>query len=302
MRKSTKVWLTIAIALILTGCILFGGAMTMLNGKFDGLSTVAYQTIETVVEDEFTDICLNGSTADVSILPAQDGKAKVVCHEQVHLAHTVAVKNGVLTIEEKDTRKWYHHIGISFEKTAVTVYLPRDTYGKLSVKLSTGDISVGKYFNFTDVDLSVSTGDVRLQDLTAETVAVGTSTGDVSADHINIQGEFSVKINTGKTDVTDTVCGAFSSEGNTGDLDLKNLTVIGKMSIKRTTGDVSFDKCDAAEMLVTTSTGNVKGSLRSDKVFLAQSRTGRVDVPHSTDGGRCEITTSTGDIRLTVES
>ncbi|MBQ1821155.1 MAG: DUF4097 family beta strand repeat protein [Clostridia bacterium] len=73
-----------------------------------------------------------------------------------------------------------------------------------------------------------------------------------------------------------------------------------QISIERSTGDVRFEQCDAAELSIDTDTGDVTGSLRSDKVFIAQSHTGDVSVPGSTSGGKCRITTDTGDIRITV--
>ena len=65
-------------------------------------------------------------------------------------------------------------------------------------------------------------------------------------------------------------------------------------------GDVMLEKCDAAVLEIETDTGDVKGSLLSDKVFLVETDTGRVSVPHSTSGGRCEVSTDTGDIQLTL--
>ena len=38
-----------------------------------------------------------------------------------------------------------------------------------------------------------------------------------------------------------------------------------------------------------------------EKVFLVQTDTGNVDVPRSVTGGACEITTDTGDVRITVQ-
>jgi DUF4097 and DUF4098 domain-containing protein YvlB len=64
---------------------------------------------------------------------------------------------------------------------------------------------------------------------------------------------------------------------------------------------VKFERCDASELYIELDTGDVTGSLLSDKVFIAQSDTGRVNVPKSVTGGRCEITTDTGDIKITVE-
>ena len=54
-------------------------------------------------------------------------------------------------------------------------------------------------------------------------------------------------------------------------------------------------------IMVKTSTGNVKGTLLSDKIFVTDTSTGRVSVPKTTSGGKCEITTSTGDIEIELE-
>ena len=50
-----------------------------------------------------------------------------------------------------------------------------------------------------------------------------------------------------------------------------------------------------------TDTGDVKGSLLSEKIFIPTTDTGDVDVPKTVTGGRCEITTDTGDIKITVK-
>jgi hypothetical protein len=44
----------------------------------------------------------------------------------------------------------------------------------------------------------------------------------------------------------------------------------------------------------------VKGSLKSGKTFVTKSSTGSVSVP-STTGGKCDVATSTGNIKITVE-
>ena len=72
------------------------------------------------------------------------------------------------------------------------------------------------------------------------------------------------------------------------------------MHLERSTGDVKFTLCDAGELFVKTTTGNVIGSLCSEKIFMAKASTGKVEVPKSVTGGICEIETSTGDIRITI--
>ena len=63
-------------------------------------------------------------------------------------------------------------------------------------------------------------------------------------------------------------------------------------------GDVEFNGCDADEIYVKTNAGNVTGSFLSNKVFIVDTDTGSVDVPKTETGGRCEINTHTGDIKI----
>ena len=51
---------------------------------------------------------------------------------------------------------------------------------------------------------------------------------------------------------------------------------------------------------IKTSTGKVVGSLLTEKVFNAKSDTGKVEVPNTTSGGSCTITTDTGKIQVTI--
>jgi DUF4097 and DUF4098 domain-containing protein YvlB len=81
---------------------------------------------------------------------------------------------------------------------------------------------------------------------------------------------------------------------------MKNVVATGMFDIKRSTGDVELDMCDANEIFVNVGTGDVFGTLLSDKVYIAKTSTGEVDVPKTIEGGRCEITTTTGDIKLSV--
>ena len=83
---------------------------------------------------------------------------------------------------------------------------------------------------------------------------------------------------------------------------MKNVIIAEKRSITTSTGDVELDRCDAGEIHIQTSTGDVQGSLLTTKDFHADSNTGDVKVPSSSEGGKCEITCSTGDIHITVVS
>ena len=107
-------------------------------------------------------------------------------------------------------------------------------------------------------------------------------------------------MSTGKTILTDITCKNLYSDGSTGDISLKNVTASGIFSIERDTGSIKFERCDAGELKIETDTGDVSGSLLSDKVFFTHSSTGRISVPETASGGKCSISTDTGSIRIEI--
>lgn len=320
MSKITKIWLIIAASLVLIGCIVFGGAMTMLKWDFTKLSTVKYETNNYEITEKFKNISIVTDTADILFMPFENQKASVVCHEQKNMKHSVTVKDGTLVIEVVDTRKWYEHIGINFGTPKITVYIPQVEYGALFVKSSTGNVEIPKEFKFENIDISestgnvtnyasaseniiikTSTGNIRVENVSANTLDLSVSTGGVTVSNVTCEGDVKIKVSTGKTNLTNIECKNIVSNGNTGAISLKNVIAAENFLIERSTGDVKFDGCDAAEIFVETDTGDVRGSLLADKTFIVQTDTGNVDVPKTATGGKCEITTSTGDINIRIK-
>lgn len=280
MKKRTKVWLIAAVSLILVGGILFTGVMTVLQWNFRKLSTDQYETNTYNITDAFTNISVDVTTADVVFAPSADGTVSVVCYEEIQAKHSVTVEGETLVIKAKDSRKWYQKIGFHLGGPKVTVYLPADAYGALTMKVTTGDITIPKAFSFTSVDLKVTTGDIIY-----------------SAD---VAGDVTLKATTGDVKVSSMTCRHFTATGTTGDMMLRDVVATGAFFIKCSTGDVSFAACDAAELTVKTTTGDITGTLLTPKVFDAHATTGHVDVPPSTTGGKCKLNATTGDIKITI--
>ena len=110
-----------------------------------------------------------------------------------------------------------------------------------------------------------------------------------------------INVSTGKTNLTDISCKNLISNGTTGDIFLINLLASEKIFIERSTGDINFDGCDANEIQIKTSTGDVEGTFLSDKSFDTETDTGKISVPKGTNGGKCEIVTDTGDIKINIK-
>ena len=115
-------------------------------------------------------------------------------------------------------------------------------------------------------------------------------------------GSLYLSVSTGDTVLSNIKCQNLLSTGNTGDISLKNVIATEKIYIERSTGNVKFNGSDAGEIIVKTTTGNVTGTLLSEKVFITKTSTGKINVPKTTTGGKCEITTSTGNIKINIEN
>ncbi len=319
MSKTTKKWIVTAASFVLVGGIIFGGVMSMLKWDFTKLSTVRYENNEYEILEDYQHISIITNTADIVFIPSEDPTTSVSCYEQKGNLHSVSVKDGTLEIEIVDTRKWYEYIGIHFGTPKITVHIPQGEYGKLSVKASTGDVEIPEVFKFRSIDILESTGNVKnyasaledvkiktttgsisVEDASAGSLDLTASTGKVTVSGVICEGDIAVGVSTGKTYLSNIRCKNFTSSGSTGDISLKNVVAEETFFIKRSTGNVKFDGSDAAEIFVETETGDVRGSLLSDKIFIAQTDTGSVDVPKTATGGKCEITTITGDINISI--
>ncbi len=320
MSKVTKIWLIFAVSLVLIGCMIFGGTMSMIKWDFTKLSTTKVETNTYNVSEKFNDISINTETADIIFLPSEDKECKVVCIEEVNSKHSVKVENDTLLINIENNKKWFEYIGIDFNKLKITVYLPKNEYGSLSIKSNTGDVEIPDSFKFDSIDISlttgyvncnasgkemvkvkVSTGDITLDNIDTKTVELSTTTGDITLNSVVCDGDVTANVSTGHVKMTNVECDNCSSKGTTSNIRLTDVIVKSKLTVQRSTGDVVFDKSDAHDIFIKTTTGDVSGSLLSSKVFITDVTTGKVNVPKLMTGGVCEIEVTTGDVNITVE-
>lgn len=281
MKNSTKIWLIAATVLLTVGLAMLAAVILKYNWDFDKLSAKKFETNSYNINDEFNNISVNTNDADITFALAKDGKCKVECYEETKAKHSVEVREDTLFVNVCNEKSWYDYIGIYFKSAKITVYLPKNEYSSFDIKGMTSDVCI--------------------ENIGMESLNISVSTGDVTVSDIICGGDITVGVSTGDLHLTNIVCKNVISQGSTGDILLKNVIASEKFSLKRSTGDIEFDGSDAAEIFAKTTTGDVTGSLLSEKVFTAQAGTGTVKVPKSTNGGKCEINTSTGDIKIKIK-
>ena len=318
MSKRTKIWLIIAACLIVVGCVILGSVMTVFKWDFRKLSTNKYETKNYEINEDFSSISVNSDNADIRFITCEDNICYVSCYQQKNTPYLVEVKDETLVIEVVDERKWYEYIEINFGAPKITVSLPNTLYAELFIKESTGDIEIPNTLKFNSADISLSTGDINffadaehikiktstgdisLENVTAKDLELSASTGDISVSNVNCEGNVNIGVSTGKTKLTNINCKNLTSTASTGNILLNNVIALEKLSVKRSTGNVKIDGCDGGEIFIQTDTGGVTGSLLTEKVFITNTDTGSINVPKTVRGGKCEITTDTGDIKISI--
>ena len=229
---------------------------------------------------------------------------------------SLSIKEDTGDIEITD----YKFENVDIKLSTGDVDIKNITTGDFSLKLSTGDVSING-ITCSNFVTTGDTGDISVNNLTANgNATIERSTGDVNVNTATVSGnlysktstgnnnvclancggDIEVKVSTGKSLLSDITCANLTTTGDTGNLSMSNVIASGKFSIERSTGDVHFDRCDAAEIYVTTDTGDVSGTLLSEKVFVINTDVGKVQVPESYSGGKCKITTDTGDVKISI--
>ena len=321
MKHSTKICIALAFALIVIGGSVFFGALKSGNWELGTLSKGNLETRTWDIDEDFRDISIDSDTADIRFALSDNDSCHVVICESKKQPHTVAAENGTLRIRTTENKDWLENITLfSVGTPSITVCLPRTEYAALTIAEHTGDVVLPADFRFENIDIKASTGDVSSSASASGLIRVNLSTGDIRMDHISAEtldltvstgrievesaacsGEVGIVVSTGKAVLTDTKCGSLQSVGSTGSMTLRNVIAEDRISVERSTGDVKLENCDAAELSIRTTTGDVSGTLLSEKIFLTKTDTGDIEVPRTTSGGVCEITTDTGDIEITVK-
>ena len=319
MNKKIKVWLIVASCFVFVGAILFVISMSINDWNFKKLGSQNFETNTYEFTDEFNNIMINTNTANIDFKYSIDDKCRVVCYENKKEKHNTSIENDTLNINRVNEKKWYDYINLFSNSPKITIYLPVLEGANLSINISTGDVEIIEDFTFESIFISgstsdvkcfasskkqtkihVSTGDISIENANADSYDLSSSTGKIKLNNVNATGEIKLKVSTGKNHLINVNCKNIISTGSTGDIKLTNVIASNSISIKRDTGDVEFEMSDAVELVITTSTGDVEGTLLSDKIFIVRTNTGDIDVPKSVTGGKCEITTDTGDIDIII--
>lgn len=315
MKKSKKIMMIAAAVMIAVGLVLSLGAMFAMKFDFSAMNTVSYETKTYTVGEAFSGVAVDETACDVRFCASNDGECKVICQESENISYSVAVEEGILHIERRDERRWYECIGVYFGEQEVSVYLPESSYKSLAANTRSGSLTVPQGFYFDTVDVQSTSGNIDLcvlagGDLSAKTnsgnlhidgssavaLTAQTGSGGITLENTSASGDITVKTSSGNIILGEVKGKTVSAEAKSGNINFIGVIADESIDIENGSGNVELQRSDAASLSIKTNSGGVSGTLLTDKIYLANSSTGNVNVPKSVSGGKCEISTGSGNI------
>lgn len=321
MKNAKKIALGLGCILLALGLCLCAVSW-LLGAPRQDWSTLDTRDITTESYDvtgSFTALRVESQECDVRLLPADDGKCRVLCTAEEGAETDVRVSNGTLLIQHSAPKSRFH-IGIQTLPTEILIYLPAEEYCALSIKSASGDITVEAPFRFTgDVELKALSGDILFTAaaetaLTLETTSGGidvsgtncaslsmnATSGSIGGSTLRIGEMLSVSTTSGSIRLTDCTAAVLSARNTSGSIKLTDV-LCDEADIHNVSGSITLLRCDGERLLLESTSGSISGTLRTEKVFSAKSTSGSVHVPDTASGGVCEARTTSGSIRLDVE-
>lgn len=337
--KTKKRIILISVLLFVIGLIVSFISLCMVNFEFSKFSNLTYTQTEYTDIKDFKNIEID-SDFDININPTDDGKIKIECNESEELYNNIEVKDNTLFITSNDTRKWYEKAFVLFmiKPMTIDIYLPETNYNDLKIHTGSGDTFVSEKFNFENADLKSSSGDINFKasskeinikctsgdlyvaDSKAENINLRATSGDCEAVNVIAKNDFTAQSTSGDIELDSCDAENLSLNATSGDIyaedcnaedinlsaksgecEIVNTIAENNITIKTTSGDIELDLCDAENLNLTAKSGDIKGTLLSEKIFLTDTNSGDIRVPNSINGGRCEVSTKSGNIKFKIK-
>ncbi len=297
MNKAVKTILIIAAIVLPVGVVItllgtfFGGGsgwgLDLSNGTVSTSTAIERKSVDL---EKFDTLDLKASSVDVIIMRGDSYRLEYVTREGKE--PEVTQKDGVLSISQPPMGFVMFDFSFGSENNTYTVYVPEDA-GAIDVELvaSSGDITIDRV-DASGV-ISVSSGDIVLNDVKGDSIDVSTNSGDISID----KGEYS------KADF----------KATSGDLNLLRV-MSDEINCKTSSGDIDVNDSEAGALTCDATSGEITVQLNGDpEAYSYEAHVSSGDITVNgieTDGKEFKkdaagdktinAHTSSGDINITV--
>ncbi len=322
MKGTKKSPIVLAIVFICIGLSLLLTSLLLSNFNLTSISSLQFTDVVHEISLPFEDISVEEIDCGITILPAKDGKCTVISQEVPNLFNRVSVEDGTLTVRRRDERAWHERILVfGAANPTLTVYLPKEQYRNLSLRTTAGEIRVEAPITFETATLKNVSGNVTLTSPIKESATLSATAGNVTAENQTLStltastagGNVTlrrilateIKASTVSGDLrldTEITVDKLRAESTSGSILFTDVTAIEELTVTEVSGSITLLDIEFADAYVETVSGNVIGTLRTEKRFDVQTTSGVVLHPASDAGALLRVRTVSGNVSFTFIS
>ena len=228
----------LGIIAVVLGFVFTKGDLNVIKAAF-----ITDQNYEYVVHegtDAVNDVYINVTINDVVFLKSDDETYKVEYYESEQDNFEFSVEEGKLSLKNTYQYK-FRFFNFNFqskEVKTIKVYLPLSYNKEIECISTTGDVIISD-FNLEKITVKVTTGDISIKDTTVVTHITATSTtGNLTIENVN-----AVKLTIAAT---------------TGDTSIRNSNITNEVKVNASTGKITIDNVNTLRIDVVVSTGDIK--------------------------------------------
>ena len=236
MKKTKKIWLIIAICLIVSGALVCFFTLFAMGFDFQKLSTENKITRNFEINKSFDSINIVSDGCNINLVRSNGEKYTAVYQGDEKTDISLKCENGVLTLNSSGSDNWIDYIGMSTFGNEITLYLPDKCFKKICIKTSSGAVNI-KNCDTDTLNANTSSGAVDIKDCNADISNINTSSGNVSFNFLSAE---KVKIKTSSGNVY----GSFADERT--------------YTVSSSSGNISVPENSCGKPCeITTSSGNI---------------------------------------------
>ena len=278
----------------LAGLICAFIAFTMTGFHLENLNELGVYAEETYVSktdvSKIQKIDLHTNNVRVEVYGTTEKEISVHYYNREKDFYTIEEQNGELSIRKASNRAWYDYVfnfGNWTQQETLQIYIPKTFDGNLLLTTSNQFICLNDLNTVKNLECDTSNGMIWIDGLQkADTIWCMSSNGGINMQNIK------------QVEQIDT-------HTSNGYIWLENVEVSGDVTADTSNNHISIWKMPAANYTLTTSNGNIEGSIRakrSDYTVNGDTSNGKSNV----DGGRADqkgekklyVETSNGDIDI----
>jgi DUF4097 and DUF4098 domain-containing protein YvlB len=308
--KKTVLAAGMAIWIIIAGLLVWFLIANLRGGYADVFRIPLGEQIsmELIKEEEaslagITNLAVEGSWQDIKFRASDVDSIRVLQYGAQNTAEDLLFKisreGGVLRITVNHNLRF--NWGLNIAREEIVIFIPAAWAGRVNASASSGDIRLEEDFNWGDVYLNTSSGDIRLAGIDCDRLSIETSSGTVKTESgIRARGDIGIGTSSGSLQLAGEIRGQnIKFTCSSGDISTEGEIVSAEFNASTLSGRVRLHNYLIAESVkFSTTSGDIRANKIMTSAYDIQANSGNIGIEGLSGGGL--LKSSSGDINAVL--